>query len=263
MKFCTVEGCERQVKCSGLCNMHYQRHRLYGRITTVLHVNRGMECAEEGCSRKAYTKGFCKMHHRRRTKSNDVSVGTRENHPLYSSWLNYRRSGTLVPEWSEDFLRFIADVKGRPSRRHRLRPIRDDELVGPENFEWYEQLRQGAGEQAKDWYARKWEARKDRDPRWDHERNLLKKYGITRTQYDAMFAAQDGKCAICFQPETFKEVKSDKARLLAVDHCHKTGMVRNLLCWRCNTTLGAVKESNELLEAMKVYLRRHLACEAA
>lgn len=59
----------------------------------------------------------------------------------------------------------------------------------------------------------------------------LKRYGLTPADYAAMLVAQGGACAICRLPE-----KAD--RNLAVDHDHETGIVRALLCNRCNVLLG-------------------------
>ena len=55
-------------------------------------------------------------------------------------------------------------------------------------------------------------------------------YGITPRQVLDMLASQDANCAIC--ETTFEDVR------WVVDHCHKTGEVRGLLCSRCNTWLG-------------------------
>jgi hypothetical protein len=62
-------------------------------------------------------------------------------------------------------------------------------------------------------------------------RSRLSKFGITPAQYDLMFEAQGGLCAICK-----KECPS--GRNLAVDHDHETGAVRALLCVVCNRNLG-------------------------
>ncbi len=56
-------------------------------------------------------------------------------------------------------------------------------------------------------------------------------YDITVTQYVKLFKQQKGCCAICKRPQ------SDFKRRLAVDHSHKTGKVRGLLCTKCNTRL--------------------------
>jgi hypothetical protein len=55
---------------------------------------------------------------------------------------------------------------------------------------------------------------------------LQRSFGITVEQYDRMLRAQDGKCALCRRPP--------KSIRLAVDHDHRTGRVRGLLCFRCN-----------------------------
>ena len=55
---------------------------------------------------------------------------------------------------------------------------------------------------------------------------LKRKYGITAKEYEALFKRQGGVCAICGRPP--------KTRRLHVDHCHRTKVVRGLLCFRCN-----------------------------
>ena len=60
--------------------------------------------------------------------------------------------------------------------------------------------------------------------------HLLRQYGLTNADYDRMMERQGGVCAICGQPPT--------NNLLAVDHDHKTGRVRGLLCAPCNRHLG-------------------------
>lgn len=70
--------------------------------------------------------------------------------------------------------------------------------------------------------------------------------GITDDDYVRMWMAQEGRCAICgTEPE----------QRLAVDHCHRTGRIRGLLCGRCNVALGGFKDNERLLEAALAYLR--------
>jgi len=59
-------------------------------------------------------------------------------------------------------------------------------------------------------------------------------YGITLDEYDEMFDRQNGCCAICGEPEI--------GRRLSVDHNHKTGQVRALLCQGCNASLGKIEQ---------------------
>ena len=64
----------------------------------------------------------------------------------------------------------------------------------------------------------------------ESKNRVFKLYGITVEQYGQMFEKQNGLCKICGEPGI--------SRRLAVDHCHKTGKVRGLLCWKCNMCLG-------------------------
>lgn len=79
---------------------------------------------------------------------------------------------------------------------------------------------------------------------------LWNKFGITKAEYEEKLAGQDGKCAICI-------CTSDKR--LAVDHCHETGQIRSLLCYKCNTMLGNANDRPEILEKAAEYLREHRA----
>lgn len=76
-----------------------------------------------------------------------------------------------------------------------------------------------------------------RNPGYSRKSSLKRLYGITQGDYELLFASQNGKCALCKRSET--ELKTR----LCVDHDHKTGRVRGLLCRRCNLVLG-VYENN-------------------
>ena len=76
---------------------------------------------------------------------------------------------------------------------------------------------------------------------------VLRQYGISPEEYDRRLALQNGVCAIC--------KKKPKRRLLFVDHCHRTGKVRGLLCMKCNSALGLYEDDPTLAEAATAYLR--------
>lgn len=82
---------------------------------------------------------------------------------------------------------------------------------------------------------------------------LKKNFGITLERYNELVLQQDGKCAICKELET--TVINGSLTSLAVDHDHTTGRVRGLLCCKCNRALGLMKDSVEILESAKEYLR--------
>ncbi len=79
--------------------------------------------------------------------------------------------------------------------------------------------------------------------------DLKRQYNITPIDYDAMYEEQEGCCAICFTHQSSMKYR------LHVDHDHKTGKVRGLLCKNCNLALGNFQDSVELLAKAIEYLK--------
>lgn len=80
-------------------------------------------------------------------------------------------------------------------------------------------------------------------------RRKLRIYGITPVQYADLWAFQGGVCAICGGDNV--------SRALAIDHNHRTGEVRGLLCADCNLMLGYAKDKIEILSRAAQYLTEH------
>lgn len=97
----------------------------------------------------------------------------------------------------------------------------------------------------------------DYRPQWVARTNLtvsdiwplpstLASHRMTLAAYQRMYAAQDRRCAIC---------KAEREPLgLVIDHNHKSGKVRGLLCSACNTGIGLLKDSPDVLDAAIEYL---------
>ena len=109
----------------------------------------------------------------------------------------------------------------------------------------------------KQWNTEKYEKDKDKvlaaNKRWAdanpekiRDIALRYSYNITLADYDSMLKAQRGVCKICGA--------EPKNKPLNVDHCHKTGNVRGLLCISCNTMLGKIECNPSLVDNMKKYL---------
>lgn len=79
---------------------------------------------------------------------------------------------------------------------------------------------------------------------------LKQNYGMTKEEYEIMHGLQGGVCAICGKSEGRKN--SNK---LFVDHEHKGGRVRGLLCCSCNSGLGMFKDDRVLIERASLYLK--------
>lgn len=254
---CSVEGCVGAAISRGWCPSHYRRWMKYGRLERIRHVNKQKQCVHPGCEFAATKKGYCDPHYKVIARQNPKIARANKQ---YSLWHERKARGLLCPEWL-DFFVFIKAVGERPSLGHSL--VRKHAgLYGPDNFQWMEILRRREGESSKEWHARKWQARKLANPGWGRPRDLRRKYGISIEQYGAMLKEQAGVCAICSRSETKLVSQTGNLSGLAVDHCHKTKKVRGLLCNRCNTTIGRIEESIELLRSMERYLQHHLDNQA-
>lgn len=126
------------------------------------------------------------------------------------------------------------EVRRRAVRRHK-------EKMGPEHFAERQRQRRAA------------------DPeefrRRESDRHLLRKYGITRAEWWALIDAQDGKCAICARGlDTTLRERGGPGLKTCVDHCHKTGKVRGILCDGCNKGLGALGDDLRRLQLAVRYL---------
>jgi hypothetical protein len=84
-----------------------------------------------------------------------------------------------------------------------------------------------------------------------HRTHKFKSVGITQEIYYSILSEQGGKCAICKTSEWGYNGP-------AIDHDHKTGKARGLLCMKCNTGLGHFDDSFELLNTAIEYLKRYM-----
>lgn len=85
-------------------------------------------------------------------------------------------------------------------------------------------------------------------------RNLMRNYRLTPDQFNVMWSKQEGKCAVCTAPMQPRGRTKDA---VVVDHNHKTGAVRALLCRGCNHGIGSLMDCPEVLESAAKYLREH------
>ena len=93
-----------------------------------------------------------------------------------------------------------------------------------------------------------------------YQKHCLKKYGLTPESYDKLFEIQGGVCAICGEAETLSQSYKGNPyglKRLAVDHNHRNGKVRGLLCSRCNLVLGRVEENPDVLRKMISYIAQY------
>jgi len=93
-------------------------------------------------------------------------------------------------------------------------------------------------------------------PEKHFEYKLRTRFNISLKEYNNILKRQKGVCAICKKQEKIKysNGKVKTKRRMAIDHCHKTGKVRGLLCHFCNVGLGNFKDNKKLLLKAIKYL---------
>lgn len=79
--------------------------------------------------------------------------------------------------------------------------------------------------------------------------HLKRNFNLTLDEYNSMLDSQNGKCMICGGTEM-----NNKNKVLCVDHDHKTGKIRGLLCGLCNSGLGKFRDNKQFLENAIKYL---------
>ena len=86
-----------------------------------------------------------------------------------------------------------------------------------------------------------------------NRKSNLNKYGLDEDSFAKMSEEQDHKCKICGT-----EAADCRYGVLVVDHCHETGDVRGLLCPKCNTGIGLLKDDPRVLANAVKYLLKKL-----
>lgn len=79
--------------------------------------------------------------------------------------------------------------------------------------------------------------------KWGH---ISRKYGLSQSAWEDLFDGQGSCCAMCGEGEDF-----------VVDHHHISGMIRGILCRKCNTMLGMARDNPAFLAAGIEYLEKH------
>ena len=97
-------------------------------------------------------------------------------------------------------------------------------------------------------------ARHERHPEYRKNTLLKYHYGITLEQYGEILAKQTGRCKVCLSKEF-----GGKQKVFVIDHCHKTGRIRGLLCWHCNVAIGHLRDDPKIARAVVTYLEENVS----
>lgn len=93
-------------------------------------------------------------------------------------------------------------------------------------------------------------------PRKDQRAKSLKsKYGLSFEEFQMILHKQEGRCSICME-EVYWDTYTANPKKACVDHCHKTGKIRGILCSNCNRALGLLKDDLSRIKRLEGYLNR-------
>ncbi len=192
-------------------------------------------CQFKGCARPHKARGLCQTHYAQWMRGSDfTAIRSRQRAKLpecvEESCAEPVKAKGLCKMHYQRLLRH-----GHTKYTDRKKPARICMIDGCDNHMYAKKLCHAH-------YAkqRKWKAA-----------------GIDATRYQEMLREQNGVCAICHKPETHRDGLSGKPKDLAIDHDHKTGAVRALLCSSCNTALGLFEDDPALLAKAQSYVLYH------
>lgn len=97
----------------------------------------------------------------------------------------------------------------------------------------------------------------DRYPEKRKNMRLQKRYKISIDDYQKLLIKQNSKCALCEISIKEHQKRKGTNHWFAVDHCHVSGKIRGLLCFKCNMGLGYFNDDLSLLETALKYLRSY------
>lgn len=254
---CTEEACDREVYAKGLCARHYQRARSAGTLPPSLVTE--IPCAHCGtpmANRKTLRAKFCSVECKNDARSELEKLARRVNNSGRTcEWCGGpmrddapANALTCSPKcgWSRS-----NHVAGNAAKRREARRAAW-EATKPPCAECGGEIpstrRPGVKfcsvECKKKAQGARWRAAA---PGYMRRYN----YGMTDEQYAALLDKQGGGCAICRTTEW-----NGRHPVPHVDHDHRTGEVRGILCHACNLGLGKFRDDPGLLAAAIAYLTR-------
>jgi len=148
-----------------------------------------------------------------------------------------------TPEWKA--------YRAALARARRLTPNgKADEALRRKNY--YAQNREMYLRKTKEWR----DANPDRVATSLRKSQLLKRYNLTPDMFNEMLGISDGRCYIC--GDVLARLTKE---FPCIDHCHQTGVIRGILCSRCNRMLGLARDNPEILQNAVKYLNSESACQ--
>lgn len=159
----------------------------------------------------------------------------------------------LTEEQKEQYRKTARAYRERNRDRLRENRRRYEASLPPERRE---ARRRSRRESAKAWAKRNPEKARENATQYRksahgsrkrQEHSLLSRYGISLAEFDRLVASQGGHCASCGR----------SGKQLVIDHSHRTGKVRGLICQRCNVLIGYMERDSESVAKCRSFIEKH------
>ena len=243
---CSYEGChnKRSHLKTGLCKPHRRVQLQEGQLRPLRPRSRLQSpvCTGPECSRLSESHDLCKEHDSQRRRGIPLHVigGPARSEAQKQRWAGMTDEAKAA--WSA---RVLAGIPAERTEQHIQR------LSAANRAAWRAKLigterpcrTCGTGfvlDDLKRWYCSK---------RCQRLYVQVRRHGLTVEEFRALLEAQNSLCAICRGPW-----RGWNGQNPHIDHCHKTGRVRGLLCASCNSALGRFGDDPELLRRAAAYL---------
>lgn len=262
---CIVIVCEHPARTRGYCNGHYARFRLTGDAGTATlktQAPRGSNtiCTVEGCARDARCRGLCIGHYSRRRKTGNVGAAELREQSPAGIYTTCTVNGCDRPHKARGYCgaHLLRWRKGGDPGAPEVRPRRDPSARDERGRKFCTGGEHWTPEGGFHRDSRTVDGFNGHCRRCQRDKVLRRTYGITLDEYEAMAAAQGGKCAICdLPPENGGALHIDHDHACCPDRCMSCGeCIRGLLCSPCNTALGLLRDDISRLSAAMDYLKR-------
>jgi len=142
-----------------------------------------------------------------------------------------------------NLLKFSKHKRGKYGRRGICKEC---DSIYSQEYHNRPEVKKRSAEWAKDYWKRMY------TPKTKLNERLKNTYDITLAEYEKIVEKQNGVCAIC------QKANNVKGQRLGVDHDHKTGKIRGLLCNHCNKGISGFRDNPTLLSRAVTYLRKEL-----
>lgn len=236
---CTIEGCGGRIVARGLCTRHYARWRKHGSTELPERVLASpVQAGHRACKDCGATKALGEFYFNARRDS--YSGRCKE---CYRAAGAMRRNGVMPPTTRKTAPPGMWQCSACGELKIATQFNRDSTKAHGHSY---------TCKSCATAYQREW---KEAPDTWRYRRDyyLRRYFGISLDDYERLYEAQGGRCAIC-GGEGNDVRRTRNVAPLFVDHCHATGAVRGLLCQRCNTGIAMLQDDPAILAQAIQYL---------